>query len=121
MRGNLGIGVMEWAKHAGRPKASPVQDESDEQAQNAQSIADGAAEANRARLREVAMRHGDFLDARAEPDGLRNDFLVEDEIVRVQEKGRGFEETSAESAKAGVIFGKVEPEHFVFAPGEKAI
>ena len=89
------------------PEPVPVEHESNEQTQNAQSIADGAAESDCARLGEVAMRHRDFFDARAEPDGLGNDFLVEDEVVRVQEKGRRFQHAAAEGAKAGVILGKI--------------
>ena len=102
-----------------RPR--PIQEESHEQAQNAQAVTDRAAKANRARLGKVTMRHGDFFDARAEPDRLRDDFLVEDEIVRVQEERRGFQETAAESAEAGVIFGKVKTEDLVLAPGKEAI
>src|SRR5687768_8842487 len=108
---------MQRTKHAGAPEALAVQEENDQQPQNPQPVADRPAEANRARLGKVAMRHRDFLDARAEPDRLRDDFLVEDEIVRVQKERRGFQETAAKGAKAGVIFGKVEPENFVFAPG----
>ena len=67
------------------------------------------------------MRHRDFVDPRAEPNGLGDDLLVEDEIIRVKKKGRGFQETPAKSAKAGMIFRELEAKDPVLAPGEETI
>ena len=75
------IGMMQRTKHARRHKTSAIQGEGSKQPQDAKAIANRTRKADRAGLGEITMRHRDFLKTRPERDRLRDDLLVEDEIV----------------------------------------
>src|SRR5204862_3980734 len=67
-----------------------------QQPQNRKSVACAGDERGRRGLREVARVHGHFIDAELQVDDLRQDFLVENEFVRIHLQVHGFQHLAAE-------------------------
>src|SRR5207253_11174297 len=90
-------------------------------AEYAEAVFHAAAEVDRRAFGKVTRRAGDLADVKAEPDGLRQHLVVEDEVVRVLLQRKRLQEPAREGAVAGVVLGELVPEEQVFAGGEKPV
>jgi hypothetical protein len=72
-------------------------------------------------LGEVADRDGDLGDAKPARHGLGDDFLVEDEAVRIHPEVDRFQHLAAEGAIARMELGEPEPERLVLDAREEAV
>src|SRR5213593_989387 len=92
-------------------------------AQRREAIDDAAPEADRAGLLEVTGRDGDLADPIAHTRGhhLRDQLLVEHEVVAVAVIGDRLEEAAAVGAQAGVEFGQAETEREILDAREESV
>ncbi len=91
--------------------------------QGGQPVDDAAAQPDRGGLLEVAGRHRDLADPAGHPgrDDLRDQFLVEYEVVAVQLVRDRLEQPPAIGAQARVVLGQVQPECRVLEGGQGAV
>src|SRR2546426_379175 len=90
-------------------------------AQHAETVSDASAQVDRRRVGLVASRTGHLADPGANRNGLRDDLVVEDEIIGVALERQAGEQRAAESAQAGVIFRQFLLQEDVLNEGEEAV
>jgi hypothetical protein len=88
------------------PEPVPVQPVVHARAQHAETVADAALQVDRRRVGRIACRARHFADPRSGGDGLDDDLVVEDEIVRVALDRQAGEQPAAEGPQAGVVLGQ---------------
>ena len=76
----------------------------DARAQHAEAVGHRAAEADLARILEVARRARNLADAHVEGQRLREHLVVEDEVLRIGAERQRLEHAPGECAEAGVVF-----------------
>src|SRR5207302_7226536 len=103
------------------PDVGAMQGVPHHQLQDVKAIFDTALEVNGRGLGKIACRHRDLADSEAEADRLRHDLLVEDEVVRVEQKRQCLEQAAAVRSKAGVVLGQAQAESGVLDRGQKAV
>ena len=101
----------------------PVEEEAADDAQRREPVDDAAAEADRARLVEVARRHRDLVDPAAQPGrhDLGDQLLVEHEVVAVEAVRDRLEQVPAVGPQARVVLRQVEAEGRVLEAGQEAV
>src|SRR5580658_684640 len=75
--------------------------------EDSEAILHAATEIDGRCFLEVLGGAGDFADAIAEVNGLRQNLIVEDEVIRVLQQRKIQEDLPAESPEAGVILGQL--------------
>src|SRR5271154_820774 len=89
--------------------------------EDAEAVFHAAAEVDGGGLLEIFRRAGNFSDAEAEMDALRQHLVVEDEVVGVFEQGKFGQDFSAEGAISGVIFGELHAQEKILEGSEQAV
>src|SRR2546422_2175130 len=90
-------------------------------AENSEAVLYAAAEPDRRRFREVPRRAGDLPDVEPEPDHLREDLVVEHEIVVVLFQRKRLQHPPGKRAVPGVVLGELVPEQGVLHRREDAV
>src|SRR6267143_2000315 len=83
----------------------------------AKAVTDAPAEIYRGCFSHILCRTGNFADVAAQPEHLRQDLIVENEVVRVLFERQTLEEGAGKSAVAGVVFREFRAEQNVLKQG----
>src|ERR1700679_1875556 len=78
--------------------------------QDAQAVLQASPEANRGSLLEISRGARDFANPETKHHGLGDHLVVENEIVRVLEKGKSLQERAREGAETSVVLGQFYPQ-----------
>ena len=89
--------------------------------QHAHAVPDAPPQVYRRRVGLVTGRAGQLTDAGTRRQGLDEDLVVEDEVIRVALERDGGEQAAAERAQAGMVLGQLLAEHDVLGQGEEPV
>src|SRR3989442_172503 len=115
------VAATEGAKEAGRQEPARVEDVAREQDEDGEHVRDRRPEARRRRLGKIARRDRDLGVPEARGHDLRDDLLVEDEAVGVQDEVHALEHLAAKRAVSGVELREPEAERPVLERREEAV
>ena len=82
----------------------------EEHDEDGQSVDTTGCEIGAGGFGKIPRRYGNFVDAETGIDELRNNFLIENEFIRVHGEVDAFEYSAAVSPVAGVVLGKSQSE-----------
>src|SRR5260370_34326564 len=89
--------------------------------QDTEAVFDAALEVNRRCLGEILRGARNFADAKTKMNALREHLAVEDKIIRVFKQRKFFQDSPAERAIAGVIFGQFRAKEKILDRRQTAI
>ncbi len=98
-----------------------VQQITQKQGENAQTVIHAGGEARGRRFCEISRRHRNLYDAESLVNRLHEHFLIENKIVGIQQEWNFLQYPPAECAISGMIFRELLPQHPILNAGQKPV
>src|SRR4029453_6994531 len=89
--------------------------------QDAEAVGDATSKVDRRRILKVFGRTGDFSDAKAEMNALREHLVIKNEVVGIFEQGQASENLFAECPIPRVVLGEFDFQEQIFKRGQEAV
>ena len=113
--------LFQWRIHIPFHEAQFAETMYNRDLENAQSIGDAAAEIDAGGFCEIAGRASDLGDLIAQVDDLGEHLVIEYEVFGIDVEVDALEDLAGEGAIAGMIFGDLLAQHYIFEECEHAV